>query len=138
MMKIKASHSAAVVLVFFALFLPRAIYAADKDCLPWHPDGAEVTGTLIDEKKIPNQYWMLHLEKPVCVSGLVDKKTDFAEYDVRKMQVLLNRNQYETYSRFLNRKVVVKGILYPAHMPHHLTNVLLAIVEEMKPVENHK
>ena len=113
-------------------FLTSLAWAKEEACYKWDSETENIAGTLINVGKAPNTYWKLILPKPICVSGKVDGDIDFSENDVRNLHLMLYKRQYPKYQHLLSEKVVVTGALYPAHMPHHISKVLLVSIRNIK------
>ena len=71
----------------------------------------------------PETYWILHLARPVCVSG------EEPEENVSDIQLILSEAQYPRHKGLLGKRVVVSGKLVHAETGHHHTNVLLNVAE---------
>jgi hypothetical protein len=71
----------------------------------------------------PETYWILHLAKPICVSG------EEPEKNVSDIQLILSADQYPRHKGLLGKRVVVSGKLMHAETGHHHTSVLLTVAE---------
>lgn len=75
----------------------------------------------------PETVWVLALEKPVCVDGANGDDTNVSERGVRRLQLVLSRDQYAAYGSLLGMKVRVCGTLFHAITGHHHTSVLITV-----------
>lgn len=69
----------------------------------------------------PETYWILHLTRPICVSG------EEPEKNVSDIQLFLSEEQYAQHKDLLGKRVVVNGKLWHASTGHHHTSVLLNV-----------
>jgi hypothetical protein len=114
----------------------QGMYEID-DCLSYEPAVVELAGRVerqifpgrpnyesIENGDEPDTYWILHLSAPVCTRQ-DDVRYYGAERDVTRMQLVLTREQYETYRPLLEQRVVARGTLMYWITGHHHTPVLL-------------
>lgn len=118
------------------LFLLTSLaWPKNEACLKWEPE-VDIAGTLTNIGEMPNTYWKLILPTPICISGKVDGDIDFSENDIHDLHLMLYKRQYPKYEHLLSKRVVVTGYLYPAHMPHHISKVLLVSIRNIRLIEN--
>ena len=107
-----------------------------QDCLSYDPATVMLKGKLsrntfagppnyesVKKGDAPETYWILHLARPICVSG------DEPEKNVSDIQLFLSEEQYARHKDLLGKRVVVSGKLWHANMGHHHTSVLLNVAE---------
>ena len=126
-------------LLFF--FLCVSARASAQDCLSYEPRVERVTGTILKKTfpgppnyesirggDRPETFWILHLDRPVCVTGNTDDVNE-PEQSVTDLQLVLDEKQYAQLRRMPGKKihVVMSGKLFHAHTAHHRTSVLLSV-----------
>ena len=72
-------------------------------------------------------FWILKLDRSVCVSNKGNDLTNIAESGMVQMQLVLSAKQYELYRDVLSKSVVVRGTLFHSHTGHHHTPVLISV-----------
>jgi hypothetical protein len=77
----------------------------------------------------PETYWILVLDKPVCVEADEDDALNESESKITEMQMILDSKQYSVFRRHLSLRVMVRGTLLHAHTGHHHTRVLIRVKE---------
>ena len=72
-------------------------------------------------------YWLLELERPICVNGKPNQDTPEADpaKDVREVQLMVAPEMYKTRRSLVGGLVVATGSLYHGISGHHHTEVLL-------------
>ena len=124
---------------FLSMFSPSPRSAAAA-CLEYGPT-VQLTGNLMEKTfpgppnfasvaqgDSPEVGWILHLDKPICVKGRAGDDFDVAVSHLTDLQLALGNNDYYRQAKkFLNRKVIVTGVLFGAHTGHHHTPVLLDV-----------
>jgi Domain of unknown function (DUF4431) len=121
-----------LLLLFGGGFSPNA--QMPQDCLSYDPTTVTLKGKLsrktfagppnyesVKKGDAPETYWILHLTRPICVSG------DEPEKNVSDIQLFLSEEQYARHKDLLGKRVVVSGKLWHASTGHHHTNVLLNV-----------
>jgi Domain of unknown function (DUF4431) len=130
---------------FFTLLLllfATSIYAAaQENCLSYEPDTVELSGTIsrktlpgppnyesIRKGDKPETLWILHLDRPICVTGNTDDVNE-PERNVTDLQLVLDEKQYAQVRKFTGQRIrlTMTGTLFHAHTAHHRTSVLLAV-----------
>ena len=107
-----------------------------QDCLSYDPATVTLRGKLrrstfagppnyesIKKGDAPETYWILHLTRPICVSG------DEPEKNVSDIQLFLSEEQYARHKDLPGKRVIVSGKLWHASTGHHHTSVLLNVAE---------
>lgn len=124
--------------IFLAAVLIAGANEPQQTCLAYEPAEVTVTGTMkrmifagrpefsnVEEGDEPLWYWILFLDKPVCVYG----KDDLDEYEsqINEMQLnpMLMKDMYQRHQNGLGRGVTVTGHLYHAHTAWHKTKTLI-------------
>jgi hypothetical protein len=125
----------------------KTLSAADESggCLSYGPKIVSVTGVIsrIDFPGRPNYestakgderetFWILKLDKSVCVFADKSDMTSEAETGVKELQLVMDSSQYEQYRTLLSAPVTVKGTLYHAAAGRHRTSVLINVGEISK------
>ncbi len=108
------------------------------DCLSYEPTIVELSGiikrvdfpSLPDDEKIAKgdkrgTYWILTLDKAVCVTSDRDNRINKPEYRTTEVQLALSSENYKKYRSLLAKPVTVTGTLFHASTGHHHTPVLL-------------
>ena len=76
----------------------------------------------------PETAWLLKLESPICVDeDKVQPDLNPSQKNVRKVQLVLNKEHSERANALLGKRVVAPGTLFGAHTGHHHTSVLLTV-----------
>jgi hypothetical protein len=72
-------------------------------------------------------YWLLRLDRPVCVEG--SELEGQAQSDVRRLQLVFHEGSsaYNKYRHLLGRGIEARGTLFGAQTGHHHTEVLLTV-----------
>ena len=72
------------------------------------------------------EYWILHLDKPKCVSASADWEE---ARSVSEIQLVFEegQKQYDKYRALLGWHVIASGTMFHAHTGHHHTTVLLTV-----------
>jgi hypothetical protein len=114
---------------------------ADSQCLKCQPDTVILTG-IVYSKDFPGppnyqsirsgdermRYWILRLNKPICVEGDDFDKTRAA--NVRDLQlVFMDGSFYKRYRAFVRRRARfrVSGSLFHQETGHHVTKILINV-----------
>ncbi len=121
---------------------PKTAGAFDKhaECLAYEPKVITVTG-LIKKMDFPGPpkyesipdndkgetYWILQLDKPVCITSDMHNDINVAETNVTEMQLVLDAAKYGKLRDLLSIPVSVHGTLFHATTGHHHTSVLLKV-----------
>jgi len=121
-----------------------AAAGADKDaeCLPYEPNIVSLAG-IINKKDFPGKpnyesigsgneretYWILKLDRPICLSEDANNELNQPEFGIAEMQLVLDSAKYDEYRSLLARQVTVRGTLFHAHTGHHHTTVLLKVLD---------
>ena len=115
--------------------------AAQENCLSYEPADVRLAGTIsrqtfpgppnyesIRKGDQPEVFWILHLAKPLCVTGKTDDVNE-PERGVTDLQLVLDEKQYAQLRKLTGRRihVVASGTLFHAHTAHHRTSVLMAV-----------
>jgi hypothetical protein len=114
---------------------------AQRVCLSYEPTVVTLTGTLVRETfpGPPNYssisqadeaetYWLIVLGAPVCVSeDRAEPALNPRQNAVNKVQLVLQRQQYEQNRTLLGREVIATGTLFGEHTGHHHTPALLTV-----------
>lgn len=79
-------------------------------------------------------YWLLNLDSPICVNR-DDSEPDLnpAQKAVRKVQLVLQAEDYDRFKPLMGRRVVATGSLFGMHTGHHHTPVLLTVTNLEAP-----
>jgi hypothetical protein len=76
----------------------------------------------------PEAIWLLKLESPICVDeDKAQPDLNPSQRNVRKVQLVLNKEYGERANVLLGKRVVASGTLFGAHTGHHYTSVLLTV-----------
>lgn len=131
-MRVGVCLSVAVAL----LLAPHAL----AGCLPYEPVPVELRGVLsrqtfpgppnyesVEAGDRPETYWILTLDRPVCVEGTAGDDTNVPEKGVRRVQLVLTEGQYSACGSLIGKKVTVSGTLFHAITGHHHTSVLMSV-----------
>lgn len=109
------------------------------DCLSYETRGVQLTGRIfkkifpgppnyesIKEGDRPEEAWIIHLAKPICVKANEQDEDDVAENDVSELQLVLRGNQFAQIRRLMKRgAVTVTGYLFHSFTGHHHRAVLM-------------
>ena len=72
--------------------------------------------------------WLLKLESPICVDeDKAQPDLNPSRKNVRKVQLVLNKEHDERANALRGKRVVATGTLFGAHTGHHHTSVLLTV-----------
>jgi hypothetical protein len=129
-------------LTLLLLLFATSIYAAAQEkCLSYEPATVELSGTIIRKTMpgppnyesirkgdTPETLWILHLDRPVCVTGNTDDVNE-PERNVTDLQLVLDEKQYAQIRKYVGQRirVTMTGTLFHSHTAHHRTSVLLAV-----------
>ena len=118
-----------------------AQFAVHSQCLKCEPTEVTLKGTVYskDFPGPPNyesirrgdermRYWILRLEKPICVEGDDFNKTRVA--NVRELQlVFMDESYYRKYRRYVRQhsRFRVVGSLFHQETGHHVTKILITV-----------
>lgn len=123
------------------LLLAAASAATAQDCLSYEPAEVSLTGRItkrvfpgppnyesVRRGDRPETSWVLHLSRPICVSGNANE-FNTAERGITDVQLILSPEEYRTFRRFVGtrKNVMVSGTLTHAQTGHHHTTVLLDV-----------
>jgi hypothetical protein len=75
----------------------------------------------------PETYWILVLNKPVCLAADPKEPMNVAEARVTDVQLIIR--DYAKYEHFLGKQVVANGLLMHKFTGHHHALVLLQVTE---------
>lgn len=138
-----------IMSIFVCLVLiVRAYEAKAEDCLSYEPTKVRLTGVItrqtfpgppnyesIKNGDKPETYWILKLEKPVCVNGNPkDELNSETENDVKNIHLVFHGDEYTRYRHLVSKRVITTGTLFQAQTAHHRTKVLMEVTI-MKQVE---
>jgi len=126
-----------ILLIIAISILAQTAHASH--CLSYEPDSNTLTGTIrrttfpgppnyasIQHGDRPETYWLLHLDRAVCVEpGKQDDLND-PERDITSMQLVIFGG-YAQYKKFLDKQVIITGKLSHAISGHHHTRVLIEV-----------
>lgn len=139
-----------VIIGFMLLMIPRATSVgqtkAETTCLSYEPSIVKLEGTLTKKTfpgppnyesvlkgDRPETYWMLSLERPVCVDqNPTDADVNGAQKDVRIVQLVVDPKAYQTNAGLIGTRFIVTGRLFGAITGHHHTPVLLTLATIVK------
>jgi len=129
----------ALIAVLLLPIFHREISSFPQQCLSYEPATVPLNGIIkrhtfpgppnfesVAKGDQPEQVWVLHLSRPICVSA----GSDFdAQSDVSDFQLVLveGQKQYDRYRSLLGKRVEVTGKLFQASTGHHHTKVLLIV-----------
>ena len=137
----KRNICARLFIVSLLLLISSASAFAQNDCLAYDPAEVTVTGRILRKTfpgppnyqsvrrgDKPETIWILHLDKPVCVTGNTDE-TNEPEQRVTDLQLVLDGTEYRRFRYFIGGRirVLATGKLFHAHTAHHRTSVLLEV-----------
>lgn len=77
----------------------------------------------------PETGWYLILKRPLCMAAGKSPLTEAPQAAVRRVQLILTAEQYQTERGRLDQRVTVTGEPWSAHTGHHHAPVLLSGVE---------
>jgi uncharacterized protein DUF4431 len=76
----------------------------------------------------PETVCLLKLESPICTDeDKLQPELNPSQRNVRKVQLVLNKEHSERANVLLGKRVVASGSLFGAHTAHHHTSVLLTV-----------
>jgi hypothetical protein len=115
------------------------------ECHGWSPASVSLSGKLVSETfpgppnyesvaqgDQPETYWILLLEKPVCVDGVDDLGQGHLEARVERIQLVLTPELQKKHHASVGSLVEVTGMFMAAVSGHHQTKVLLEVTELRK------
>jgi len=73
--------------------------------------------------------WLLKLDHAACVEATENDAIDVAYSGIRRVQLVLEGDEYEQQKNLVGRRVEAVGTLFGQHTGHHHTEVLLEVVE---------
>jgi hypothetical protein len=111
------------------------------DCLPYEPRSVQLTGRIawrvfpgppnyesIRNGDTPEEAWILHLAKPICVRADKKDEDNVAEDNVTDLQLVLRGNQFRQLRGLLRKgPVTLTGTLFHSFTGHHHTAVLMDV-----------
>lgn len=110
------------------------------DCLSYETDGVTLLGTVVrktfpgppnfesvEKGDAPEEAWILHLSKPICVDADPENEMDVAERDVTDVQLALDGDLFSKIETLKGGRVLLTGTLFHAHTGHHRTSVLMSV-----------
>lgn len=115
--------------------------ASPGDCVAYEPDSVQLTGRIVRkvfpgppnyesvaEGDKPEEAWILHLARPICVRAAKKDQDNVAVGNVSDLHLLLRGNQFRQL-RGLMRKgpVTLTGTLFHSLTGHHHTTVLMDV-----------
>ncbi|MCB4755452.1 MAG: DUF4431 domain-containing protein [Elusimicrobia bacterium] len=125
---------------FIILLIPHLILANSNGptpCIPYEPAIVELEGVLKRETSInpdlappwnrPQSYWVLDLQKPICVEPGRDELGFAGASGITQVQLVVSPEQYKQYKKRAGMSVKARGSLFVAHTAHHFTDVLLSV-----------
>lgn len=139
-----------VISGFMLLMIPCATTVGqtklEAACLSYEPSVVKLEGTLTKKTfpgppnyesvlkgDRPEAYWMLNLERPVCVDqDPTDADVNGAQKNVRIVQLVVDPKVYQANAGLIGTRVVVTGRLFGAITGHHHTPVLLTVATIVK------
>jgi len=124
--------------LFFIILVEQA---SAEECLSYEPTKVMLTGVItrqtfpgppnyesIKNGDEPETYWILKLEKPVCVSeNPKDELNDETVKDVKNIHLVFHGDEYTRCRHLVSKKVVASGTLFHAQTAHHRTKVLMDV-----------
>ncbi len=130
-------------LTFLLIFLPVLSVAQLEvaGCKSYEPASVSLHGTLLRRNFAgpPNYedihkgdkvetFWLLKLDSPICVvQDRANPDLNPSQTNVRKVQLVLNKDDSERLNALLGKRVIATGTLFGAHTGHHHTPVLLTV-----------
>jgi hypothetical protein len=110
-------------------------------CLSYEPAVVSLNGTLVRKTfpgppnyestqngDKPETAWFLDLQFPICVDeDKLEPGLNQAQDSVRKIQLILQRDQYQRYKRLIGMKVFATGTLSQEITAHHHAPLLLTV-----------
>jgi len=131
------------IALFFLLLSPGACVAQLElaGCRSYEPAAVTLHGRLVreifagrpsyrdtrkgDEAEI---VWLVTLDSPICMNqGQAAPDLNPSQKNVRKVQLVLNKEDGERAKALLGKRVVATGSLFGAHTGQHHTPVLLTV-----------
>jgi hypothetical protein len=134
-----------MTLVRVALFLLLPVVCVAQlelaGCRSYKPATVGLHGTLVRETFAgPPNYqdirkgdeaetvWLVKLDSPICIKqDEAEPDVNPRQKDVRRVQLVLNKEDGERAVALLGKRVVATGSLFGAHSRHHHTPVLLTV-----------
>ena len=128
-----------LITILFATAPPASFSTAAQRCLTYEPTAVVLYGKLrrhrfagppnyesVAKGDVPEDVWVLHLSKSICVSASADwdKESNVSDIQVLFME---GQKQYDRYRPLLGRRVAVTGKLSRWQTGHHHTRVLLTV-----------
>jgi hypothetical protein len=83
---------------------------------------------------LPEIYWLVQLDKPICVDRDADDPMNGPTAGVTAVQLVLTPEQYNIYGNLVGHHLSVEGRLFSAFTGHHHTPVLMEKVTFVKAV----
>ncbi|MBI5885577.1 MAG: DUF4431 domain-containing protein [Deltaproteobacteria bacterium] len=137
-----------LTIIAFFLFTAFVCEARAEECLFYEPTKVRLTGVItrqtfpgppnyesIEKGDEPETYWILKLEKPVCINGNPkDELNDETVKDIKNIHLVFHGDEYTRYRGLVSKKVVASGTLFHAQTAHHRTKVLMN-VDGLRQVE---
>ncbi len=121
----------------------------EEICLLYEPAQVEVSGKIkrevfpgrpnyedVTKGDEPEYCWILHLASPISVNSKQDDDIDnVSETNIKEIQLVFDKEEYNTYRKLLNQPVVVSGSLFHSHTARHHTKVLIKVKEIKKNMD---
>ena len=142
--KIHMRFNSYILFTLAAIFLFAAV-CANAECLQYEPHTVTVLGVIkketlpgppnyesIAKGDRPEIFWILVLDKPVCVKANESDPLNKFEDNIFEMQMVLNTKQYDSFHKLLYERVKIIGKLFHAHTGHHHKQVLIRVMDIKK------
>jgi uncharacterized protein DUF4431 len=114
---------------------------SSEGCLSYEPTVVSLKGKLVRKKfpgppeyesirkgDKPETFWLLTLERPLCMNEDREQPDINAAYDgILEVQLVLVPAQYRQYRNLVGQKILATGSLFGEHTIHHRTAVLLTV-----------
>ncbi len=114
---------------------------SESPCYYYESDTVNLTGKMvrdtfpgppnyesIKEGDAMEVYWVLQLQKPICMNAVADDYTNVDRQNVTQLQMVVGDGMYKKYRNLLYKTVTVKGTLFGAQTGHHHTDVLITVI----------
>lgn len=133
------------VLIVLSLILSCTVFA--EQCLEYEPKISELRGKIvritypgppnyesIKSGDKPEICWVLQLKIQSCTNESENDEMNEKETNIKEVQLVLEKEQYEKYKTLVGNDVIVKGSLFHGFSGHHHTKVLLTVKDIKKIV----
>jgi len=130
------------IIQLFVLFLlvSFSLFSEQNKVFNYDPEQVAVSGVIqqvsfpgppnyenIQQGDAEEIYWILYLDQGIDI--IKRDQINVEEKNITKIQLVLSKNQYIEYKKYIGQKVKVLGILFHGTTAHHKTSILLNVGE---------